>query len=122
MTNGAKGFFDELGRRGHEPLLAKVTGTVRFEVVDGARTDRWLITINRGDMAVSHKRGAADCTIRGESALFDDLAGGRTNAMAAVLRGALVVTGDVELLLAIQRLFPGPARESQSNQAGRTSR
>ena len=30
--------------------------------------------------------------------------------MAAVLRGALVCTGDVELLLAIQRIFPGPPR------------
>jgi len=26
------------------------------------------------------------------------------------LRGALVCTGDVDLLLAIQRIFPGPRR------------
>jgi putative sterol carrier protein len=54
----------------------------------------------------------ADCAIRADTAFFDRLANGEENAMAAVLRGALVCTGDVELLLAIQRVFPGPARAS----------
>ena len=121
MSNEIEGFFHELGERGHEPLLAKVTGSVRFDVVDGDRTDRWLVTISRGDVTVSHQRGRPECTIRGDKGLFDELAGGRTNAMAAVLRGALVCSGDVELLFAIQRIFPGPPREPQSDRA-RSSR
>ena len=30
-------FFDQLSRRGHEPLLRKLSGSVRFDIVDGKR-------------------------------------------------------------------------------------
>ena len=80
---------------------------------DGTHTDSWLVTIDKGDLTVSHEPGAADCTIRGDKALFDELAGGRANAMSSVLRGALICTGDVELLFAIQRIFP--ARHASRN-------
>jgi hypothetical protein len=60
---------------------------------------------------VSHQDGLAACTIRAERALFGRLCRGEENAMAAVLRGALECTGDVELLYAIQRIFPGPPGE-----------
>ena len=110
MSDDVVEFFEELGRRGHEPLLAKVTGRVRFDLVEGGRTDRWLVTLDKGDTVVSHKGGPAECTIRAERALFERLCRGEENAMAAVLRGALVCTGDVELLFAIQRIFPGPPR------------
>jgi hypothetical protein len=36
--------------------------------------------------------------------------------MASVLRGTLVCTGDVELLFAIQRIFPGVRREEKGMQ------
>ena len=121
MSNETAAFFDALGRRGHEPLLATVTGRAQFDVVDSSRTDRWLVAISKGDITVSHKRGTADCTIRGSEALFDDLASGRTNATAAVLRGALLVSGDLELFFAIQRIFPGPPRKAPSNRDVRSS-
>jgi predicted lipid carrier protein YhbT len=111
MSDDVVEFFEELGRRGHEPLLAKVTGRVRFDLVDGGRTDRWLVAVDKGDITVRHEGGQADCRIRAERALFERLCRGEENAMAAVLRGALVCTGDVELLYAIQRIFPGPPRE-----------
>jgi predicted lipid carrier protein YhbT len=111
MSDDVVEFFEELGRRGHEPLLAKVTGRVGFDLVDGGRTDRWLVAVDKGEITVRHEGGQADCTIRAERALFERLCRGKENAMAAVLRGALVCTGDVELLYAIQRIFPGPPRE-----------
>jgi putative sterol carrier protein len=111
MSDDVVEFFEELGRRGHEPLLAKVTGRVRFDLVDGGRTDRWLVAVDKGDTTVSHRGGPAECTIGADWALFERLCRGEENAMAAVLRGALVCTGDVELLFAIQRIFPGPPRE-----------
>jgi len=112
MSDDVVEFLEELGRRGHEPLLAKVTGRVRFELVDGGgTTDRWLVAVDKGDTVVSHQGGPAACTIQAERALFERLCRGEENAMAAVLRGALVCTGDVELLFAIQRIFPGPPRE-----------
>jgi hypothetical protein len=108
MSDAVVEFFSELGQRGHEPLLAKVTGSARFDLVNGGRTDRWLVAVDKGDTTVSHKGGPAECTIQAERALFERLCRGEENVMAAVLRGALVCTGDVELLYAIQRIFPGP--------------
>jgi putative sterol carrier protein len=121
-ADGIEEFFRELGRRGHEPLLAKVTGRVRFDLVDGGATDRWLVAVDKGDVSVSHKGGAADCTIRAERALFERLCRGEENAIAAVLRGALACSGDVELLFAIQRIFPGPPGERRPLPSVRRSR
>jgi putative sterol carrier protein len=109
-ADGIMQFFHKLDRREHEPLLAKVTGRVRFDLVEGGHTDRWLVTVDKGDTAVSHKVGPAECTVRADRALFERLCRGEENALAAVLRGALVCSGDVELLFAIQRIFPGPPR------------
>jgi hypothetical protein len=122
MSDDVVEFFEELGRRGHEPLLAKVTGRVRFDLLGGGRTDRWLVTLDKGDTLVSHQDGQAECTIRAERALFERLCRGEENAMAAVLRGALVCTGDVELLYAIQRIFPGPPRQRPAMRAAEGGR
>jgi putative sterol carrier protein len=112
MTDATTEFFEALAARGHEPALARVTGTLRFDLRDGgARAERWLITISKGDVAVSHRNAKADCVIRVDRTLFDRIAGGETNAMAAFLRGAIDVEGDRGLLLAFQRAFPGPPRK-----------
>ena len=86
-------FFDELGGRGHEPLLRKATGSARFDVVDGKRTERWLVTIDKGDITVSRRNAAADCVLRADRASFDRVVAGELNAVAAVLRGELAVRG-----------------------------
>ena len=112
MTDATTEFFEALAARGHEPALAKATGTLRFDLRDGgARAERWLITISKGDVAVSHRNAKADCVIRVDRTLFDRIAGGEANAMAAFLRGAIEVEGDRGLLLAFQRAFPGPPRK-----------
>jgi putative sterol carrier protein len=111
MTDATTEFFQELAARGHEPALAKVTGTLRFDLRDGGeRPVRWLITIRKGDVALSHRNAKADCVARLDRSLFDGIARGEANAMAAVLRGAIDVEGDRALLLAFQGLFPGPPR------------
>jgi putative sterol carrier protein len=112
MADATTEFFDELAARGHEPVLAKATGTLRFDLRNGgARPERWLITITKGDVAVSHKNAKADCVVRADRALFDCIASGEANAMAAFLRGAVEIDGDRGLLLAFQRAFPGPPRK-----------
>ena len=106
-------FFDHLGRRGHEPLLRRVSAVVGFEIGEGAETEHRLVTIERGDLRVSAddgaedptEDGAADGTFTCSRAEFDDLVCGRTNTMASLLRGALTVTGEPELLVLAQRLF-----------------
>jgi putative sterol carrier protein len=118
-TDPAERFFSELGARGHEPLLRKAEGTTRFEIVDGKRTQRWLVAVHRGELAVS-RRGTAspDCVIRADKALFDRIVSGRENAVAAVLRGDLAISGDWRLLVWMQRLFPGPHRHRRTATAG----
>ena len=120
MTDSTAEFFQELGRRGHEPLLEKATGIVRFDLVDGRRTERWLVTLDRGDVSVSRKNAAADCIVRGDRSLLEAMATGEANAMAAYLRGELPLEGDPELLVLFQRVLPGPPkRRRRRPSAGR---
>lgn len=108
-------FFAELAARGHEPLLRKASGRTQFEVKDGRRTQRWLVAVDRGDLTVTPGAGTAQCVVRADKQLFDRLASGKLNAVAAVLRGELEVDGDWRLLVLVQRLFPG----SRRSRAGR---
>jgi putative sterol carrier protein len=102
-------FFDELARRGHDPLLGDAVGSVRFELVSGSQVDTWQVRLNNGDVSVSRDDdGGADCVVRADKQLFDGIAGGEVNAMAALLRGALAFEGAPELLVRLQRVFPPP--------------
>ena len=108
--DAATAFFEELARRGSEPLLAKARGTVSVELTNGAESETWLVTIERGDVTVVKGTGDADCTLRVTRELFERMVTGDVNAVAAVLRGELEVAGDWNLLVLFQRLFPSPPR------------
>lgn len=99
-------FFEDLRRRGHDPLLARTEGTIRFDLLDDGKLGHWLVKLDRGAVAVSRRRGRADCVARAEKALFDAFARGDANAMTALLRGELTFDGDPELLVRFQRLLP----------------
>ena len=75
------------------------------------------MTIDNGDIGVTRQPSHADCVIRVDRALFDKMAGGKVNAVAAVLRGDLEVEGDWRLLVRMQRLFPGQRRSSRRKRA-----
>src|SRR3954468_18886304 len=77
MATSTVEFFDDLSRRGHEPLLKRVAATVRFDITDGDRTEHRLVRIDRGDIQVSTADGPADCVLGGERAVFDAIVGGR---------------------------------------------
>jgi putative sterol carrier protein len=104
-------FFEELGHRGHEPLLEKVRGTIHVDVLNGKETEHWLVSVDKGDIEVSDRDDEADCAVRASREVLNGIARGEINAMAAMLRGTLVVEGDYELLVHFQRLFPGPQDE-----------
>jgi predicted lipid carrier protein YhbT len=106
MTDPTAAFFEELAGRGHEPLLQKAKGSTRFDIVDGRRTLRWLVTFDKGNIGVSRRNVSADCVLRSDKVLFDRVASGKQNAVAAVLRGDIGVEGDWRMLVRIQRLFP----------------
>jgi predicted lipid carrier protein YhbT len=109
MASAAEEIFAEMSRLGYQPRLARVTGTIRFDIVNGRDVDHWLVTIEKGNVEVARFGVDADCVVRVDEPLFVALARGRENGMAAFLRGAVAVEGDPELLVMGQRLFPGPS-------------
>lgn len=111
-------FFERLNSHGHEPLLETTTGTIGVELASrGKHVERWLISIDKGDVAVSHKDTAADCNVNAPAALFDRIASGEDNAFAAALRGDVAIEGDSKLLVRLQRLFPSPPRRGADHSA-----
>ena len=110
MTEATAAFFRELEARKKSPLLEKIKGTLRFELAPEKeeRAERWVVAVDKGAVTVSQEDRMADCTVRTKGVLFEGLITGEVNAMAAVLRGDIVVEGDRELILRFQRLFPGP--------------
>jgi putative sterol carrier protein len=107
VSNATDEFFDGLTRRGHEPLLQKATGTMRFDVTDQGKTAQWTVAVVKGDISVSRENGEVDCVLRADKQVFEGMVSGEINPMAAVLRGTVDVTGDLELIVLFQRLFPG---------------
>jgi putative sterol carrier protein len=101
-------FFERIAGTDFAPVLGKTVATVRVEVEDGDRIDRWLVAIRDGEIVVRTGDGDADCVMRATKPVFDEVASGHTNAMAAALRGALLLDGDARLLVRFQRLFPAP--------------
>jgi hypothetical protein len=122
MSDSIAEFFQGLAQRGKEPLLNRARGTIRFDIADDRKTDRWLVALDRGEVAVSHKGGAADCVVAGPKGLFDRIALGRANAMAALLRGEIMIVGDYTLLVLFQRAFPGPRRRRVQSRAASDAR
>jgi putative sterol carrier protein len=124
MTDATTQFFEELARRDHEPLLEHTSGTLRFDITNGKKIDHWFVTIDKGDVSVSHGGGEADASLVASRALFDALASGKVSPVAAVLRGTLAVEGDESLLVLFRRLLPGPpaTKKRAAARSGRSRR
>ena len=91
-------------------MLAKAKGSARFDITDGRRTERWRVTIDKGNLGVSRRNVAADCILRVERSSFERAIAGKLNLMAAVLRGEVGIGGDERLIVLLRRLFLKPAR------------
>jgi putative sterol carrier protein len=114
MADDVTRFFDELARRDADPLLSKIRGSARFDLVDGGTTEHWRVTFEKGRVTVDRDGADADCIVTADRTWFARLTRGEENAMAAVLRGTLEIDGDIELMFAIQRAFPGPTPDHRA--------
>ncbi|GIH16330.1 glycogen debranching N-terminal domain-containing protein [Rugosimonospora africana] len=108
MGDATDEFFAGLARRQHEPLLTMADGSVRFDIRDNGRTEYWIVRLSNGGITVGRGAADADCIVMADRAVFDTLASGRSNALAAVFRGTVVIEGNPLLLALFQRLFPAP--------------
>lgn len=105
MTDVTTEFFSSLQQNRREPLLEDTHGTVRFDLRDGVRTSHWFLTIEKGRVTVTRGKGAADCVVGAETALFERFVTGDANVMAAFLRGAVTVEGELSLVLVLERVI-----------------
>ncbi len=101
-------FFERLGQMGFAPSLARTSRSIGFELARDGRIDHWRLDIRRGAITVSRDADPTDCVLRMRASLFDDLATGKANAMAAALRNEISIEGDPNVLVRFQRLLPAP--------------
>jgi putative sterol carrier protein len=101
-------FFAALDQQGHLATFEGASATVRLDVLDGKKVERWHVSITRGDVAVTHSGGPADATVRIDRRHLEALITGRMNAQAAFLRNLFACEGSVGALMMFQRCLPGP--------------
>jgi putative sterol carrier protein len=99
-----------------QPLLARIKGTLRFDLDDKSKIEHWFVSVDRGRVSVSHRNAAADAVVEADRSLFDQIVDGSVNGMAAVLRGAVVLKGDLGLMISFARLFRSPMTSAQPPQ------
>ncbi len=110
----AAAFFEDLNSKGHEPLLHHASGSLRLDLQDGEAVEHWYLTMDKGDVSVSHRKVKADVTIRMDRKLFEGMARGTVNLTTSLLRGLLEVEGNLGLLGDFDRLIPGPKASRNS--------
>ena len=110
MPDPTTEFFEGLAERGHIPALHRTTRTLRVDVDRDGRTDHWVprYPARHGRRLPGRADADADCVIAAPGSLMDDLVTGRANAMASTLRDEPVMSGDPNVLVRFQRLFPDP--------------
>ncbi len=107
-------FFEDLNSKGHELLLHHASGSLRLDLQDGDAIEHWYLTMDKGDVSVSHRKVKADVTIRMDRKLFEGMARGAVNLTTCFLRGLLEVEGNLGLLGDFDRLIPGPKASRNS--------
>jgi putative sterol carrier protein len=122
MADAIAGFFERLDERGHVPTLKRLTGTLRVELQRAGEVERWFVTVDQGDVSVSHRNAKADCIVRTEREHFVAMTEGRLNPLAAVLRGLVGIEGDLSILVLFQRVFPGPPRSRRRREPASEAR
>lgn len=121
MMNPTAEFFDTLARRGHEPRLANVIGTLRFDLDRDGQRDHWFVDVRSGDVHTwrAPEPRPADCVLRTTHAWFDRFVTGEENVLPALLRADAVAEGNLQLVVHFQRLMPNPPGAREPRDAAR---
>jgi hypothetical protein len=115
MTDRTEEFFDRLGSQ-PQPLLSQITATIRLDLDENHHaTKHWYLDIDKGNVDVSRQNSGADAIIQAHRSLFERMITGEANALTATLRGQLGIEGDPKLMVAFQRLLPGPPRATTAS-------
>ncbi|MGC5020125.1 SCP2 sterol-binding domain-containing protein [Micromonospora sp. DT47] len=106
MADTVRRFFDDLARHGHERVLPKTTGTIRFDLTHERGTDHWFVSIVDGAVRVTREERDADTVIGAEEAFFHRMALGDARPLAAWLRNDITAEGHFRFVVLLERLFP----------------
>lgn len=109
MPDPTTEFFEQLDRKGHEPVLDEVNGTIRIDLRDEHGIEHWFVTIKDGDVHVSREDRPADCVMQTTRSVFDQLVTGQLHQLQGWLRNLFRVHGEVLLFRIFGNVFPGPA-------------
>jgi putative sterol carrier protein len=123
MSDPSHDFMNRINEQGFDARLGRVRGTLRFDVVDDGRVEHWLVSLDRG--AIHASRGAdaaADCVVRLNEATLGGVVTGEVNPTSALLRGEIVATGNIDLLLYLQRVFPSRHNTQDGNRTASAGR
>ena len=117
-VENARVCFEALARRGHEPRLADAVGTWEFHIQD---VGTWTVAVDHGALSVTDNRtrtadGARAPTTRlrlGEDELVRLARGDRhENLFTGVIRGAIVIEGELAFAQRLQTILPLPDEQS----------
>ena len=103
MSDLTQAFFERLAKRGYEPLLHSISGTIQSDI-DGAGS--WFVDVNNGSMKVSRETSGADCVIACSREDFERMVVGKQNPTTLFMQGRMKITGNVVLAQMFQRLLP----------------
>ena len=103
MSDKTQAFFERLAKRGYEPLLHSVSGTIHCDIEDEGS---WFVVVKNGSLSVSRDTVGADCVIACSREDFERMVVGKQNPTTLLLQGKMKITGNLVLAQMFQRLFP----------------
>jgi putative sterol carrier protein len=101
-ARSARELFDLLARRLHDTSALLPQMACRFDVAGVAS---WRISVDRGRVAVKESRERADLALQLPEELLLEIVSGKKNLLAAIMRGEVVVDGDMAYAPALLRLL-----------------
>ncbi len=116
MSDTTQAFFERLAKRGYEPLLHGVSGTIQADIED---TGSWFVTVNKGALSVNRDVTEADCAFTCSRQDFERMVVGKQNPTTLLLQGKMQFAGNVVLAQMFQRLFPDQSL-TDANEGGRS--
>jgi putative sterol carrier protein len=111
MSEKTETYFQSLAAKGYQPLLHRVTGSIRFDLEDGDGGHQlWRVAIDHGNLDVRKEgEGSADdtdCVVAGPEDELARILTGQDSFAAAFVRGAITVQGDHTLAQNLRRFSP----------------
>ena len=108
MSETTREFFDALERHGHERVLKKTNGTIRFDLEHDHEVDHWFVEIRGGAVRVSQQNSDADTVVRSDNAFFDRMVRGEAKPLPAWLRNDITTEWKFQFIVLLERLFAPP--------------